>query len=835
MEIKQDIFISASVPLNHLEEQFQTSLTDGLSHDVANAILHRDGPNEITANHTRWWEIAGRQFKSPFIYLLIVAAVIVYAIGEYIDALIIVGFVCINAGLGFFQEHKSEPSIRALEQYISLRSRVKRNNTWQIIKSRNLVRGDIISLVTGDAIPADLRVISTDHLVVNETTLTGESVPVLKNGATLDTPPDSIFESHNLLFSGTSVVKGEATALVLETGPRTAMGRIAKLTVETTKESEFSKGINRFSSLILRMVIVTLVLLFFANLVIKGGNVDIIELIVFCIALVVSVIPEALPVVNTVSLSRGAMELAKQEVIVKRLTAIEDIGSIEVLCSDKTGTLTENSLDVTDYSPNAHPELLLHAGLTIAEIVEKTEPFDIAIEKETIARRVFHDRNFHRLMELPFDPSRRRNAVLVREGSGTILVVRGAPEVIIALSSLSDRDRALVEQWISDKGKEGERTIALARRIFKGDKVSISPEDEQNLEFLGAISFTDPVKPSTFQAVHKAKELDITIKIVTGDSPEVAGVVGVRIGLLKDPGLVITGSVLQKMPEEEKIKAINQHAVIARVTPEQKYEIVKLLQKSHVVGFLGEGINDAPALKLASVSMVVESAADIAREAADIILLKKNLEVIINGIESGRSVFANSVKYLKASLASNFGHFFAIAMGSMFIPYLPMLPVQILLVNLLSDSPMISIATDSVDKNEIDKPGKYDFREIVLTVIVFGLIVTMFDLGFFVLFMNEGERILQTNWFVGSILVELVFLFSIRTRLPFFKGTRPSRYVLLISVVAAMSTVLLPYTIIGKDFFHFYPPSTLHLCIIFSMVFVFFGCSELVKYMYYKR
>ena len=259
-----------------------------------------------------------------------------------------------------------------------------------------------------------------------------------------------------------------------------------------------------------------------------------------------------------------------------------------------------------------------------------------------------------------------------------------------------------------------------------------------------------------------------------------------------------------------------------------------ILQRTFVVGFLGEGINDAPALKLAGVSMVVESAADIAREAADIILLQKNLEVIIDGIESGRSVFANSIKYLKATLASNFGHFYAIAIGSMFIPFLPMLPIQILLVNLLSDSPMISIATDSVDENEINKPGKYEFRDIVLTATLFGVIVTIFDLMFFVLFMYEGERILQTNWFIGSILIELVFLFSIRTKLPFFKGTRPSGYVLLLSSVALLATVLLPYTVIGKALFHFYPPSVSHLCIILGLVVVFFVCTELVKFVFYS-
>ncbi len=830
----QDIFTNASLTLEDLQEKFHTSLSDGLTESDAGIILQRDGVNEITATQVKWWEIPIRQFTSPFIYLLLVAAGIVFAIGEHIDAAIIVGFVGINAALGFYQEYKSEQSLRALQQYISPRSRVKRNNEWHTIESRNLVRGDIVSLVTGDAIPADLRILNTSHLIVNETTLTGESVPVLKHAETLNSPPKNIYDSHNLLFSGTSVVEGEATALVLETGSSTTMGRIAKLTVETTKESEFSKGISRFSSFILRMILITLVFIFLANLIIKGENADIFELVVFCIALVVSVVPEALPVVTTVSLSRGALQLAKQEVIVKRLTAIEDIGSIEVLCSDKTWTLTENSLSVTGFSPDAHPDLLSFAALTIAETTEKTEPFDVAIEKEATERKASPLKNSHRMMELPFDPVRRRNAVLVREGSANLMIVRGAPEVIIALSTLTSSQKAGIEEWISETGKNGERTIALAKRIFPGEKERISPEDERDLEFLGVMAFTDPIKPSTFHAVKKAKNLGVAIKIITGDSPEVAGAVGVKIGLLDDPGMVLTGSAMQELPDKERAEAIIRHSVMARVTPEQKYEIIETLQRSYTVGFLGEGINDAPALKLAGVSMVVESAADIAREAADIILLQKNLEVIVDGIESGRAVFANSVKYLKATLASNFGHFYAIAIGSMFISFLPMLPIQILLVNLLSDFPMISIATDTVDENETRKPRKYEVREIMLIATLLGVVVTVFDLMFFAFFMHEGDTVLQTNWFVGSILTELIFLFSIRTKLPFYKATRPSGYVLLLTLVAALATVLLPYTFIGEALFHFYPPSVEHLGIIFGLVAAFFVCSELVKHMYYR-
>ncbi|HNL85940.1 MAG TPA: HAD-IC family P-type ATPase, partial [Methanoregulaceae archaeon] len=360
------VFTLATLPEEEILKQLGTSLPDGLSSREAEARLRQSGFNEITADKVEWWEIALRQFRSAFIYLLLVAALIVLVIGEYIDAAVIIGFVIINAALGFYQEYRSEQSLRALQQYIRPKSRVKRDAGWHTIDSRILVPGDIIQLGTGDMVPADVRVLRSQNLVVNETVLTGESVAVPKRPDLLPLEPQTIYESHNLCFSGTSVVGGEAVAVVVETGVRTAMGTIAKLTVETTKESEFSKGIGRFSRFILRMILVTLVFVFVANLLLKGDSVDIIELVVFSIALVVSVVPEALPVVTTVSLSKGALQLAQQNVVVKRLTAIEDIGSIEILCSDKTGTLTENTLSVTGLSPGADPRLLSYALLAVA-------------------------------------------------------------------------------------------------------------------------------------------------------------------------------------------------------------------------------------------------------------------------------------------------------------------------------------------------------------------------------------------------------------------------------------------------------------------------------------
>lgn len=833
--IRKDTKHFSTFSTGEILAHFRTSADQGLSSAEASQRLVGSGYNEISANKVQWWEILIRQFKSAFIYLLLVASSIVFVIGEYIDGAVILVFVLINAALGFYQEYRSEQSLRALQQFIKPKSRVRRDSSWRPIESRDLVPGDIIKLGTGDVVPADIRVLSTQNFVVNETVLTGESIPVAKNPDTLPADPPTLYDCHNLCFSGTSVVGGEAVAVVVETGARTTMGALARLTVETTKESEFSRGIGRFSRFILRMILVTLVFVFVANLLLKGDSINLIELVVFSIALVVSVVPEALPVVTTVSLSRGALDLAKQDVVVKRLTAIEDIGSIEVLCSDKTGTLTENTLSVTEVSPGADQDLFSYALQTVAETEEKTEPFDIALVEG--ASRLYRGAIPHseRLAELPFDPRIRMNAVLARTPAGPEIIVRGAPEEILKVCpSMPAEERDTLLSWLAGRGHAGERTIAIATKAVLPDTSGVSPEDLWDLEFHGAIAFTDPIKPSTYRAMEKAKELGVAIKIITGDSPEVAGAVGVKIGLLDDPTRVIRGSALMAMSPAEREQAILDYAVFARITPEQKYEIIQSLQRTCTVGFLGEGINDAPALKLAGVSLVVDSAAEIAREAADIILLQKNLEVIIDGIRSGRGVFANSVKYLKATLASNFGNFYAIAIVSLFIPFLPMLPLQILLVNLLSDFPMISIATDTVDELELEMPGRYDLKEIVLIATLLGVISTVDDFAFFAIFVGQGAQVLQTSWFVGSILTELVFLFSIRTRLPFFKASSPSWSLMILTAVAAAVTIILPYTSFGQEVFSFAPPPLSSLGIILGLVAAFFVTAELVKLSYYR-
>jgi len=836
--MKKNIYHFSIKDPEEVAKIFNSSLKSGLEEFSAKEKLLKDGPNEVLLKETKWWEILLNQFKSPFIYLLIFATFISFFLGEKIDAFLILIFITINTFLGFYQEFKSNEALKLLKEYTNPKTTVIRDGKEKIIPSRELVLGDIVVLDTGDLIPADIRIIEKNDILVDESVLTGESVAVHKNGRTLESKPKDIYEAKNLLFSGTTIASGITKGIVIATGKNTTFGKIKKLTTEVEKESPFAKGISRFSNFILKLIIVTLIFVFLANIAIKGKSANIGELFIFSVALAVSVIPEALPVVTTLSLSRGALRLAKKKVVVKRLSAVEDLGGIEVLCTDKTGTITQNKLKIKEILPSdGRKDLLIFANLAGEFTKENLDPFDIALKEALSEEEKNNLLKFEIISRCPFDPKRKRNSVLVKNKDGKkFLIVRGAPEEILKLSSnLNEKSKKIFKEWFLNEGNEGNRVLGIAIKEIQEEKkyydVSLL---EKDLNFEGCISFYDPIKETTFKTIKKAKKLGLQIKIITGDSKEVAFSVGQKIGLVKSEKETILASEFLKLNRSEQKRLISKIKIFARTDPEQKHKIIKILQENYEVGFLGEGINDAPAIKAAGVSLVVDSASDISRETADIILLEKDLSVIVDGIEEGRKIFANTVKYLKATLASNFGNFYAVAIGSLFINFLPMLPIQILLVNLLSDFPMISIATDSVDKIDTQKPQKYNVKDVVLIATLLGIVSTVFDFMFFGFFYKISPAVLQTNWFIGSILTELVFLFSIRTRLPFYKAEKPSKPIIGLSSLAFLTTIILPYTKIGQKIFRFTPPTRFHLFIILSLVFAYFFCSEIVKNIYYK-
>lgn len=835
--LPHDVFSSSILPASEVLKQLGSS-DKGLSRHEAQQRLEHGGLNALQQERVTWLYVLWRQLASPFVAILLFAATASFILGDAINGLMIVLFIAINTLLGFYQEYRSEQSLRLLRQYVTLQTTVRREGSNQSIDSQKLVRGDIVVLQAGDRVPADLRLLEVTALFVNESTLTGESAPVAKLHHKLTSSAITMFNARNVVFAGTTVVQGVARGVAVATGAAMTIASIAQLAAAIPRESEFHRNISVFSRFIIRLTVVTIALVFVANLALKGSRADTIELLVFSIALAVSVIPEALPLVTTFSLSRGALHLARRKVVVKRLSAIEDLGSIDVLCTDKTGTLTENNLIVAEtYGSDAR--LLQYAAfsrLFLGErIHEQANAFDEAIWNRLVARDRSQLAHFRPVRRLPFDPDRRRDSFYVTDGTEHCLVVRGAWESIqSALLHLDDHERQRVELWMKAQGKHGRRVLTVAMKQFADGNASSLHDEESNLTLLGLISFIDPIKKTTKRAVQHAQRLGVMVKILTGDAPQVAGAVGHEIGLITHPSHVITGEHFNSLSTKEQHAAVHTYNVFARVSPQDKHNIVQLLQEQHRVGFLGEGINDAPALKTANVALVVQGAAAIAEEAADVVLLRKGLDVIVDGIAQGRMIFANTIKYIKATLASNFGNFYAVAVASLFIDFLPMLPVQILLLNLLSDFPMIAIATDTIDPVEARQPRTYNLREIAFFSTLLGIVSTFFDFMFFALFYRHGPAVLQTNWFIASILTELAFLFSVRSIQPIWRAKRPATTIILLSLIAAGTTFLLPLTRIGQTLFHFNQPTPGHVGLIVSLVVLYFAASESTKLIYYR-
>jgi len=806
----------------------------GLSEVQAQENIKKFGLNKILVKEIRWWQILLRQFASPFVYILIFASLLALYLGEKIDSIFIASFVLIGAILGFIQEYNSQKSVELLKKFLVDHSRILREDIEILIKSEDIVPGDVCILEPGNIIPADIRFIRADNLLVDESILTGESMSVSKTSVLLEEQHISgIHEATNMGFSGTTIMQGKGVGIVVATGKETQIGGIIKLTAESEGVSTFEKGISKLSGWILKIILATLALVLIINFLVKKADdrTNFTDVILFSIALAVSVIPETLPVVAALSFSKGSLALAKKHVVVKRLSAVEDLGSIEVLCIDKTGTITENKMTVSAFHTE-NEKLCLLLGALASSSEKYSSSFDIALISKIGTDKSLEEWN--KINELPFDPERKRNSVLVGCKNENKLIVRGAHETIIGLcTNMSLQRKNEISIWIAEHEMQGERVIALASKNWARGS-SYSSEEEKDLEYIGAISFNDPIKESAIPAIQQAEELGVRIKILTGDSKNVAIAVAKMTGIIKNESEVLTGEEFEKMLEQDQIIAVENVHVFARVSPEQKFRVIELLERKYEVGFLGDGINDTPALKLASVALAVNTASDIARSASDIVLLDPSLVVIIDGIKGGREIFANMVKYLKTTLISNFGNFYAIAIAMVVAPFLPMLPVQVLLLNLLTDTPMIAISFDRVDTRELKKPRAYNIKEIVSMSLILGIINAVFVFLFFLMFLKQGASILQTNLFIGSVLIELILIFSIRTKKLFWKGTKPSMIVSLLCIIPAGLAIVLPFTYWGEKFLKFTKPSFEYLGIILVMVVIYFAVIETTKIAYYR-
>lgn len=821
---------AATMAHSALAAALSTDFGTGLNEKQAHDRRLRHGKNDVSRQKVTALAVFKRQLASPFTFLLVAAAVVASFTGEGFDAAMIVLFTVLNVALGFGQEYRAERAVDTLMQYWKHGSHVLRGGKVRVIDSAELVPGDVVRLQAGDKIPADVRFLTVTDLSVDESVLTGESNSVYKDARPLAGAPAEYYAATNIGFSGTSVLTGEATAVVFATGKSAALGDIATLAASTKVSSAFEKEIGNFSNFILKLVLITISAMFVLNVLLKGVD-RLQELLLFSIVLTVGIIPEALPVVSTISLSRAAMSLAKKKVVVKRLSAINDLGSIQVLCTDKTGTVTKNELAVADVTCDER-DACLRLGLLASSFMgekgkQQNNAFDLALWRAADAEVQRYAKAAVKIAELPFDPVRRRNSVVLRTADGdTLLITRGSPDEVLPLCKNVDDPVALGEE-IARQGLAGHRVIAIAVKKVRED--AVIRNEERGLTYVGLISFVDPLKESAVRAAKKAAQLGVQIKILTGDSKDVAGAVAHKLGIIHDASAVLTGAELEAMTDAERHAAVQNTHVFARMNPRQKFTVLGLLQETQTVGFLGEGFNDAPGLKMANVGLAVEGASDIAKESADVILLNRSLDVIFDGIEEGRRTFANTIKYVKVTLASNFGNFYSVAIISLFVDFLPMLPLQMLLLNLLSDFPMLAIATDTLDREDLKQPAKYDARTIIFFTTILGIVSSAFDFATFALYQSAGAAIMQSSWFMISVLTEIALVFSLRTNGKFWKAVRTSPTIAVMSVLAATAALILPYSRFGQEAFKFAPPDAGHLLMGLAICVTYFAASEVVK------
>lgn len=822
------------------------SSENGLTKKEAALALEKYGPNEIKGSGLSWIKILLRQFKSPFFYLLFFAVVVSTFIGDQIDSLVIFSFIFLNVTIGFFQEHRAEKSVSLLKKIIPHRARVMRDGKEQVIDKKFLVPGDIVFLEPGDTAPADLRVFEALDFLVDESAITGESNPVSKVAEKFSVQEKEIYLAKNIIFAGTNVAAGRVAGIVVATGKDTILGGIASSVSKDIKISVYEKNITYFARLVLKIVSITITLIFVVNVLLKGFN-GIFDFLLFCVALIVSILPEALPAVVTFSLSKGSIKLAKKNVVVKRLSAIEDLGNIEILCTDKTGTLTQNKLSLEKMISSDKDKCFLYAilsfnpgkdGILTQSDKKILNPFDYAIFQRSPEKLIKQSRKFSFISESIFNSVKMTSSSFVESpAKEKLLIVKGSPDVVLKNCSkfAGGFTRRELREDIAKEGDFGKRVLAIACKKLPKTKTKIEKEDEKGLTFLGYFVFDDSIKNTAKDAIDLAKKLGVQIKMITGDSKEVAGYVGSRIGLATGSSEVVLQEELEAMSKDEFDMACGEKNVFARISPDMKRKIIRSLQKRYAVGFLGDGINDAPALKISDVGIAVAGASDIAKETADVVLLERDLRVIVNGIRDGRTIFSNINKYIKCSLASNFGNFYSIAVISLFIDFLPMLPAQILLVNILSDFPLISIATDSVDIEELRRPKAYQLSQALPLIIGLALVSTIFDFIFFAIVKNQAPQTIQTLWFVESILSEIALIFVIRTKHKFWKAKKPPFWLSLFAIVDSILVVALPFMPFSQEWFHFVQPPLLYLGIVMVLTVLYFYISEALKLTFFKH
>lgn len=808
---------------------------DGLSAAEAAIRLKKYGFNLLKANHVvSAVGLFFLQFKSPVTLLLIIAAFLSMGLRDITDAAIILVIILVSSLLSYWQERSAGSAVNELLKMVKIRASVIRDGKATELPTEEIVPGDIVLLKAGDMVPADCLLLASEDLCADEAAFTGETFPVEKNSAL---PGD---QRSNKLFMGSHIMSGKGKALVVITGKDTEFGRISAQLRSRHPETEFERGIQQFGYMLMEITLLLVMIIFGINVLLHRPA---LEALLFSLALSVGLTPQLLPAIISINLSAGAREMAANSVIVKRLSAIENLGSMDVLCADKTGTITTGRVtlkDALDLDGNHSEKALRYAWLNAMLQSGYTNPIDEAI-RSSFSGEV---EAYVLQKEIAYDFFRKRLSVQVKYGKENFVVIKGALNAITDICSrvelpdgkiipIGDQLEAITEKYKS-LSRDGYRVMGVAWKEGSNER-DITRNDEKEGIFLGFLVLFDPLKPDVQKTITTLRGLGVQLKIITGDNQLTALNVARQIGI--DSPVVITGSEIQQMSNNALLYQVRQTDIFAEVAPNQKEKIVRFLQQSgKVVGFMGDGINDAPALHVADVGISVSTAVDVAKDAADIVLLNQSLDVLASGITSGRKTFANTLKYIFMATSANFGNMFSMAGASLLLPFLPLLPKQILLTNLLADFPEMTIAGDTVDAMSVAKPHKWDLRLLRRFMIVFGLLSSAFDYFtfFILLFVLKADMVtFRTSWFMESVVSATLIVLVMRTQVPFYRSI-PGRGLLITTGLVLVFVMALPWLPVA-GFLGFKPPGLVYYGWIWLIVVFYVIAAEILKRQFFKK
>lgn len=828
-----------SVPAADLLRQLR-STPEGLSGEEARQRLARYGANLLKPRKkSDAFTLLISQFKSPIILILFFATGMSFFLHDPVDASIILAIVLASGLLGFWQERGAANAVEKLLAVVQIKAMVARDGKQAEISVEAIVPGDVVVLDAGDVIPGDCRILESRDLFVDEATLTGETYPVEK-ADTVVPVETSLARRTNALWMGTHVISGSGMAVVVLTGKETEFGKVSDRLALRPQETEFERGIRRFGYFLMEVTLLLVIAIFAANVYLSR---PVLDSFLFSLALAVGLTPQLLPAIISINLAHGAKRMAAEKVIVKRLASIENFGSMDILCSDKTGTLTEGIVrlqSAVDVDGASSEKVLFHAYLNAFFESGFTNPIDEAIRNH----RPFDLAGYEKRDEIPYDFLRKRLSILVSHGGAGLMVTKGTvPGVLAVCSSVEVTggavvDIATVRERISRRFEEysgdGYRTLGIAYREVASD-APLGKGSEAGMTFLGFLVLFDPPKPGIAETIGRLKSLGVSLKIITGDNSLVASHVIRQVGF-PNPR-ILTGPRLRETSDEALLGQVTEVDVFAEVEPNQKERIILALKKAgHVVGYMGDGINDASALHSADVGISVDGAVDVAKEAAEIVLLEKDLQVLVQGVREGRITFANTLKYVFMATSANFGNMFSMAGISLFVPFLPLLPKQILLTNLMTDFPEMTIATDTVDDEMVARPRRWDIGYIRKFMVTFGLLSSVFDyltFGLLLKVLHASPVQFRTGWFLESVISASLIVLVIRSRKPFFRS-RPGKYLIMATLLVVAATLILPYTpIAGLFAFRPLPPTFLFL--LAAIVALYVIATEITKKFFFGR